>query len=200
MPDSVNFTKNYSKNCSKLLRSLRPEVWTDRKVTILLAIASSGLAFPVERFEYKDHHSPIDEWKRFPKAQLKFIRLMVEKFFGSILLPEPPGSWTFVWSTPLSKQDVAAHNDTELPPRPPSDILIYDLMKHIRTAFGHGVVYAQGRPLSKLAFLASVREEKNESLTVAVSPDDLKDFLCRWFEFLETLDFPVGSDTIDAES
>ncbi len=188
MSNYINFTRAFPKKCADLLRVHHPAKWTSRQVTLLLTVASAGLTFPTDRFEHRDQHAPFNEWERFPKAQVKYIRLMVEKFFGSILLPDPPRSWNY-GSLTSTADDPQTWNELQQHGTPPVEMTIYDLLKHLRRSFSQGYVYTQDAPISRIIFVAVNRNTPPRSEALTVSPDDLHEFLGKWFEFLDTLEF-----------
>jgi hypothetical protein len=189
MSHYVNFTRAFPKHCLDLLKDHHPVRWTDPEITLLLALATAGLTFPNEQFDHKNHHTPFNDWKRFPKAQTKFIRLMVEKFCGSVLLPEYPMTWTFGPLTTFS-EDPITWTELELPAALPNEMTVYDLIKHLRNSLANGNVYTQDASITKIIFIAVARKDAGGLNYLTVGPDDFHTFLCRWFEFLNTLEFP----------
>jgi hypothetical protein len=183
-----NFVQDLPNRCNSLLRDFEVAAkYRGKEVTLMLAMATSGLIIPFARLQEPKH--PSLDRSRFIDAMARFNDLMSTRFLGSRLWPSNSASWTVgkvdcgtqqidVWSLeskskPLSNEEVTSK-----------------IVRRLRNALAHGNIFTLGNPISRLIFLSQLKRDGDEFIFYMVSPVDFRSFLSNWFLVLETLKIP----------
>lgn len=207
-----NFIRDYPK---RLKRILDNQYETAREqgleVTLMLAIASSGLIIPFERLRKRNNASehPTQDRDRFTVAAERLDMLTQEKpFWESTLWPEKVGTWkrgTLALST-LDKypDDPMGWDEIGDAERVKDNIPLESVLANIRNALAHGNIFVVPRgcrEIGQIIFLQEKRGKNQNGVLERVSytflicsPDDFKAFMGFWFQFLE--DLPLPEDVI----
>lgn len=191
MSEYNNFIKDYPDRCHELLRLGFLARMIGRDVTLMLAIASTGINIPYERLKEPrngrpDH--PSNDRAKYTKAKDSFDKLLKEKFCGSVLWEINPGSWNFgalasIAGDPDVWPELRINN-----PLPPN-MTVEKVLNHLRNAMAHGCIFTQtGSPIKEIIFLSSKTYGSTDYNYILVSPADFKKFLYNWFEFTKGLD------------
>ena len=173
-----------------LSRYFRNAETSDLEVTLLLAIAGSGLLIPYARLTESNH--PSKDSSRFESAKDSINAVLQSKFVGSPLRPKSdPGSWkagslnditdspdSWDWSSikPISK-----------------DKTVSPLLKILRNALAHENIFTLGSTrIESIVFVSmQVHNEPTAGYNcVSVSPDDFKEFISLWLKLLAEAKIP----------
>jgi hypothetical protein len=173
-----------------LSRYFRSAESNDLEVTLLLAIAGSGLLIPYARLTESEH--PSKDKNRFESAKNSINGVLTSKFLGSPLNPESnPGSWKIG-----SLVDVADSPDfwdwTRIKPIS-KDKTVNPLLKILRNALAHGNIFTMGsRNIESIVFLSKINAEDPAAgyNCLVVGPADFKDFISRWLRLLAEAKIP----------
>lgn len=187
MSSYKNFTKEFPKRCSDLLKVYPVAKWADREVTLMLSVASAGLTMPIERLKNKNYPYPFHDRAKFPKAQAEFDNLISSSFLTSPLV-DPTQSWYYgALATVVGEPD--SWQEFQNPLLLTNTKTITEVTSHIRNALAHGSIHTKGDPISEIIFIASEKLRSPNFYYLMVKPNDFLAFLKKWFALLETMDF-----------
>jgi len=183
-----NFVQDFPNRCNSLLRDFEVAArYRGKEVTLMLAMATSGLIIPFARLQEAKH--PSLDRRKFTDAVTMFDDLMSKRFLGSRLWPSNSASWMIgnidrgnqridVWSLeakskPLSNEEMTGN-----------------IIRQLRNALAHGNIFTLGDPISRIIFLSRPKLDGDQFIFYMVSPVDFRQFLSNWFLVLETLNIP----------
>jgi len=211
MSNYKDFVSDFPNRCSDLLRRFyKPAKYSDREVTLLLTIATSGLVVPFERLKPNKEGdlSPFfSDPDRHNSASKTLSELMSTKFLGSRLAGST-STWIY-FNRKVEHDDMPDQwEDLRLPQQKISNQKTCgSVLKLLRNALAHGNIFSTGIKINQLIFLSRLdwNEEKTECMedlkhsreqgrfgVLAVSPDDFHQFLLNWFDFLSEVRMPRG--------
>ena len=190
-----NFTDDFAGRCLEVFNNIPPDLREERRVTLLLMIASSAFVLPFELLkpdtEYSSH--PFRENVRQSKAANILKGALDEKFCASQFVKASAGAWRFAKNV----SDVSGELDSWLPGvdlKPISrDKLVGSTLTHIRNSIAHGNVHVKGIPnITELILLREQKDHDNKRvgfsiLTLPVS--DFEYFVKSWISFLKSVNF-----------
>jgi hypothetical protein len=151
-----NFTKEFPKRCSELLKAYHVARIADREVTLMLSAASAGLTFPIERLKKRNQPYPFHDRANYPKVQREF-----DKFLSSSFLNSPLANSSENWRYGLLANvngDADAWQELHNPSPLSDDKTVKDITSHIRNALAHGSIHTNGDPIDELIFVASEKQ------------------------------------------
>ena len=194
-----DYVKDFPGRCSRLLRKLRlPAHGMSLEVTHLLSIATVGLIVPYERLgKGKGTPHPSGDPDRYKQAVSEYEELLEEDVRSSPLWPDGASSWrkgtirAFRGQAPDFVQ--AFDNAKRMPP----EVKAGTVVRILRNALAHGNIATipRGREINDIMFLSG----KNPKFRfVSVEPEDLREFMMNYFEFLSRLDLGRGRLVDDA--
>lgn len=165
-----------------------------REVTLMLAIASAGLTFPLERTKMPSHKNtphPSNDRQTYQVAATQIETLKEGSFLGSALWTENPGSWC---SGKLRNAKGAPDDWPEMakPKIVRTEKTTGAILDHLRNALAHGNIYAEGDPIKRIIFLSEAARNTGVFKYLLVSPSDFLKFMQNWFVFISTLELPDG--------
>ncbi len=135
MSSFTNFIKDYPTRCYQILKAYRVAQLAGREVTLMLAMASTGMIMVYERLA--NPKNPSDDKVRYRKAKAAFDTLCKQPFCGSMLWGTDAGSWSFgsLASTAGEADDwPELQRDNPIPP----DKKVSEVLYHLRNAMAHG--------------------------------------------------------------
>ena len=191
MSEYRNFVEDFPGRCQRLLsRYFRSAESSDLEVTLLLAVAGSGLLIPYARLTESEH--PSQDKSRFELAKNSINSVLNSKFFGSPLNPESdPGSWKVG-----SLVDITDSPDfwdwTKIKPIS-KDKTVNPLLKILRNALAHGNIFTMGSPsIESIVFLSKLDAKDPHAgyNCLVVGPADFKEFISRWLTLLAAAKIP----------
>lgn len=211
MSNYRDFVSDFPNRCSDLLRRFyKPAKHSDREVTLLLTIATSGLVVPFERLRPSANgelNHPLSDPTLHNSASKHLDQLMSQPFLAS-RLASSTNSWT-CFKRSVDKHEMPDQwEDLHLPQKPMShEKTCGSVLKLLRNALAHGNIFSTGIKIDRLVFLASLgdepehleREDENRILpharkfnVLVVSPNDFHQFLLNWFDYLAEIRIPGG--------
>jgi hypothetical protein len=182
-----NFIRDFPSRCRDLLQMFQDKAELEnRDVTLLLAIAASGLIIPRARLIETDH--PSGDVHNFKSAAREMEKEMKNSFlksrftkpvgqqwrYGDVEIAKggyPEGINTLCESISVKKQTGS-------------------VIKIIRNALAHGNILTRGNPIKRMFFLSKPFKGAIRYDCIDVTFDDFKFFLEKWFEFLSSLNLP----------
>lgn len=175
-------------SCSDLLRRFHaPARLTNRDVTLVLALACSGLVIPYVRLNESDH--PSADTTNFKSAAREFHKFLGTNFLDCGLVDRAQNSWLVRKHPVVNGRLDPGSIETEF--KPVSDKKqTGTIIRIVRNSLAHGNIVTEGNPINKIFFFSRVKELLNKYNCVAVSPQDFKLFVEKWFEFLGSLHMP----------
>jgi hypothetical protein len=212
-----NFIQDYPARLAKILDNQYESAKNQGlEVTLMLAIASSGLIVPFERLRDSKNGSaehPTEDRKHYVGAAKKFDKTLGRPFLKSILWPRETGSWKRgklkLETLKDYPSDPMGWKELEDVKEIPGHINLDSVLANIRDALAHGNIFIIPRGAGEIGQIIFLKEnlKKNqdgvrerESYTFLIcSPDDFKDFMNLWFQFLKDLKLPqdVISESIN---
>lgn len=173
-----------------LSRYYRNAETNDLEVTLLLAIAGSGLLIPYARLTEFNH--PSKDSNRFELARDFIDTVLQSKFVGSPLHPESdPGSWK-IGSLIDITESPDFWNWTKIKPISKNKT-VNPLLKILRNALAHGNIFTMGSPnIESIIFLSKLNAEDPAAgyACLVVSPTEFEDFISRWLGLLAEAKIP----------
>jgi len=193
-----NYIADFPGRLAELLRCCPAIQVKDHDVTLLLAVATSGIISPWERFQKpiprsRNPHKRLGhqqmDWDTYEMARQKFEKLLHEDFLGSRLWRDSnPGSWQRVndlddASMGIGGWPIALHYKEENW----AGYKVDYLLQFLRNSLAHSNFEARGNPISHLRFHGHYGSViRYEVLDVSIP--DFQEFLNNWFGFLKTLE------------
>jgi hypothetical protein len=152
-------------------------------------------------YKRQDQQHPSGDREKFAKAAKGFDILLSERFLDSQLWDREPSSWCY---GPLktTKGDPDSWPELRNPtPINPSE-KVEAILGHIRNALAHGNIFTRGgSQIECLVLLSKPHLHRPDFNYLLVSPEDFKEFLMKWLQFLSTLPIPTDIVTeIEAEA
>jgi hypothetical protein len=189
-----NFVEDFPRRCRDILDLAgKPALSQGREVTLTLMVASAGLVVPYERLKpdggFIDH--PSGDNKTFADAAAKLKLLLKDPFMSSCLWNEASSTWhggklTSVAGDPDSWDGLRKR-------RPISkDKKVSTILEVIRKALAHGNILTLNNPIEAIIFIKAnitCNIVHNYSF-LSVAPQEFRQFLENWFDFLNTLHIP----------
>ena len=183
--------QDFGSRCYDLMKRFFPSSQgVELEVTFLLAIAAAGLIIPHERLSQRSRYDqpPLDR-QRFASASEALDRLLAERLVDVVCRQWKGGL--------LAKADGAPDdwNDLQDPVNMEEQTSLLQVVTWLRNALAHGNIFTRPSAPSltkEIVFVcgypATHRKAKEQPLRfVLASPDDLREFLERWFERLASL-------------
>jgi hypothetical protein len=153
----------------------------------MLAIASSGLLIPYARLKESDH--PSADTTNFKIAANQFNEFLETYFLDSGLADRTQNSWRISKRAIVNGRLDPGCFETEFKPISAKKQTA-PIIQILRNALAHGNIVTEGHPIGKLFFLSKVGEDSRYYNCIAVSPEDFKLFIEKWFEFLGSIHMP----------
>ncbi len=190
-----DYVSDFPQRCSRLLGELGSTTQDmGLEVTHLLSITTVGLTVPYDRLRKGSRTPhPSDDRRRYKRAASEYNRLLEEPFLSSQLWGAEPSTWR-----KGKVRDVRAQEPDFVPafasakpiqPNVKAGTVVGAIM---RNALAHGniVTRTKDREINDVMFLS---EKKYPVFRfVAVEPEDLREFMANYFEFLDRLDLGSG--------
>ena len=190
-----NFVEDFPRRCREVLHFAgKPAMFRGREVTLALMVASAGLVVPYERLKPDggaiDHPSRYNE--TFSDAAQQLTSLLAEPFLSSIVWGQPSSTW---YSGKLASVRGDPDSWEGLRERRPfqKEKKVGGVLRVIRNALAHGNIFTFKDPIEAIIFIkANYNDEKmvRDYSFVYVGPDDFRQFLERWFDFLDQFHIP----------
>lgn len=158
MSNYRDFIRDYPTRCQTLLQTcMHSARHNGREVTLMLALASTGLIVPYERLiKSASSPHPSDDRTTFPAAAQEFSKLVKLPFVGSELLRNTSGAWMF---GPLSSTRGDPDSWPELQVATPiaASKTIGRTLSHLRNSLAHGNIFTKGgTTVSSLVFVSKL--------------------------------------------
>ncbi|MDY6911186.1 MAG: hypothetical protein SVM79_02350 [Chloroflexota bacterium] len=185
-----NFIQDFPSRCNTLLNDFYTLAkLSDKEVTLVLTLATSGLIVPYERLKAGSTH-PSSDRDTFVEAAQLLDDLEKKPFLGSELWDSDPGSWKHGKDVAITTTgvNVWALDGVAKPVGPKKQSK--SVISALRNALAHGNIFSLGDPIDTLIFLAKPYSESSKFDFYMVSPNDFKQFLSKWFEFVESMHIP----------
>lgn len=190
-----DYVSDFPRRCSILLRRLRfPARGMRLEVTHLLSITTVGLIVPHERLKRLNEESqaphPSGDRHRYKEAASEYNRLLEEAFLSSPLWPDGKSTWRKGKVKDVGAQ--APNFDQAFTGAEPMlpNVKAGTVVNIMRNALAHGNIVTGGRAINDIMFLS--RDTLPSYRFVAVEPEDLREFMLNYFEFLGRLDLGSG--------
>ena len=196
----VNFVSDFPERCQEILADYeRRARFIGRDVTHMLAIAAVGLNIPFERLRDDVSHVSKDR-ERYQAAANQLADLRKQRFLGSDLWGQEPGSWEYgeipngegtaeEWKErthSVCKSDGKVTGDSGLLT---NDVVI----RSLRNALAHGNIFTPGKEdIEDIIFLSKIHQRREPYRVFVVSPADFREFLKRWYFFIRKINMPDG--------
>jgi hypothetical protein len=196
MTDYSDFIRDFPTRCGEVLNLYHDRAQAkNREVTLLIMTATAAFLVPFERLRpgMSTMHAARDR-EKFPELAQHLDSTLGRPFLGSPFHDAGSSSWS-VGKTPRPKP-VAFKQLTK-------EAQVSQVLAIIRNALAHGNLWTipdVGRDVEALIFWAEDKKDekvigyKDEEVIgykyVRVSPLDFREFLVKWFAFLETEKFP----------
>lgn len=188
-----NFIRDFPTRCYEILDKYENDARSrGREVTLMLAIATSGLVVPFERLRPRTEKTPYHDRSNYTQAVSQFDGLLEENFLGSQLWKSDVGSWSFG-----ELRDVTGDPDAWKELQDPLTPLgrykkVNTILKHLRNALTHGNIFTRGKPDIKLIIFLSQPDPAIPRFNfLCVSLQDFRGFLKNWFMFIKELKLPT---------
>jgi hypothetical protein len=190
-----NFIEDFPRRCRDILKmASRSAQSQGREVTLALIVASAGLVVPYERLKPDGRWGPhpSGDSKKFAEAADKLKSVLDQPFISSRLWTEGSSTW---FGGRLDS--VTGEPDSWIglqQSRPISkDKTVGAILSVIRNALAHGNIWTRLDPIKAIIFVKSVTDDHKaipKFLFVSVAPDEFRNLLENWFDFLIELHIP----------
>lgn len=195
-----NFVQDFPKRCGSLLSGFEKQaVYNNCEVTLLLAVATTGLIVPYERLSKKAH--PSQDVERFAAAREKLnIELEKKCSESGIWRVFCEDDWRYKKLDCLqgNPDEWGLDRDTKGITQKKSTTILNIL----RNALAHGNIWTMGNPeISTLVFvsLASSKQPNGPFKCLQCSPTVFSKFIKNWINFLGEVKVP-GNLFVEAHS
>jgi hypothetical protein len=181
-----NFIDDFPSRCCDILNiAKRPAISRGREVTLTLLVASAGFIVPYERLG--DH--PSGDSTRFAEAAEKLRKLLDEPFVSSVLYNKTNSTWHD--GKVVSVNDYPESWEGLQKRRPFSkDKKVGTTLNLLRNALAHGNIFTSGKNRDLIEAIIFIKRNFNSDGVIRdysfiyVAPQEFRDFLERWFDFL----------------
>lgn len=192
MSEYKDFIQDYPSRCDKLFNQFSEE--TDLDVTLLLALATNAIIFPLERLGKNngDYPHPAGDGKKFARAKDQFHNKIKNRYF----IPDFCAEGSLLIGT-VNQKEITKPNSIwiEKASKLGSDKKTYEILEIFRNGLAHGSIFIEPAPetdkIETLIFLSEDRKNDNKPtddyLFVVIKVVHFKSFLGKWILFLKTL-------------
>jgi hypothetical protein len=156
----------------------------DREVTLMLALASTGIVVPYERIAGRHEHPSGDRELFAVKAQ-GIVKTLDQPFASTPLGEGPAGEW--LYGRAMSLRGKPDDWDGFRASKPAGRKLARTVLQTIRNALAHGNLWTLDNPIRELVFARERRDEAGELLGyefIRGSPQAFRALLIAWFDLL----------------
>jgi hypothetical protein len=190
-----NFVHDFPKRCRDLLTGFEAQATAkDREVTLMLAVASTGLIVPYERLVAPQEH-PIEDRTSFGETATALSKLLSERFGATSLAVGGPLAWRVVKVGSLRGEPDHWQGFTDA--KSANNKQAGTILCTIRNALAHGNIWTRDNPIRELVFAREIRDGQGNPIHyeyVRGSPQAFRGLLIAWFEILES----TGADLATA--
>lgn len=200
----TNFVQDFPNRCREVLKLAEKRAQVERReVTLALVVASAGILVPYERLKPDGEIAhPSGNNTTFPDAAQQFRCLLKRPFLSSPIWGQSSLTWHCGKLEPNSMKDdpdswEGLRNQRYLG----KDRTVGGVLRVIRNALAHGGIWTFQDPIETIIFTnANYRTDKKtvkDHSFISVGPEDFRQFLEKWFTFLEHLNIPQKT-TLDS--
>jgi hypothetical protein len=199
MSNYRDFVQDFPRRCRDVLKSFAAESEKqDRDVTLLLMAATAGFVMPYERLGEGDAiKQPTLDRPKFVEAMERLKGELAKTLDESVLFKDAN------WRGGRLRSAVGTPDDwpeCQMPQALAPDTPVSEAVRYLRHSLAHGNVFSRGaRPnqIDELVFVCGGTLKKNHKEIplkfLVLSPKQLRQFLDRWFELVESLHVPHRS-------
>jgi hypothetical protein len=196
---SKMFAQEFAERCKSLLDlCYRSAAENDLEVTLLLTVASAGFVVPYERIkppqkDDKARKQPLLDRESNEQASSQLYYALECEIQKSELIDNSPGVWM---GGPLETAKGDPDNWPQLDDEkeiPPTETVKH-IVECLRNALAHGNITTRKseRVIDRVFFICGYEDKKGPRY-VSVTPDNLREFLNRWFDFVRKLNVPLDA-------
>jgi hypothetical protein len=194
MSEYVDYIKDFPCRILKLYENLLGKATHDRlEVTFLLSLTASGIAVPFDRLRPNNKYpDPFEDRNTFKEAANKFDKLYEKCFRESELWDSAFEEWQYgirknVNNNPSSWEELNSAKQIDV------SSTVKHVIDHIRISLAHGIICTLGK--DEIEKILLLKGTKKEGRFLLVTPHSLGVFLCKWIDWLQTLDVSIWKES-----